>query len=356
MPNQTIYNNNAVSRIVYYYGQSVGDVIINDECCFKVVEYQEDLVLITDPQELDVVFIENGTYGGVDIAIYHNGGWVIKPLKGAKGDKGDKGNKGVKGDKGDAGIDGANGAPGQTGLPPDHQWVGTQLQFKKPDGSWGVLVDLKGDDGIDGVDGQDGSKGDKPNHEWQGTELRFEKPDGSWGVWVDLKGVKGDTGDKGDKPAHQWNPANPTELRFENPDGTWGTYQNLKGDAGTNGTNGLDGISIIWLGTLASFPTSPSLNNAFYHPTTKKSYVFDGASWQIMCQDGIDATSDAYYQPLSGLSVFIPLTTHNVDEVASVEVFNTTLGHSIEVEIIVLNDDVTINSNLDLTGYTVIIK
>lgn len=33
---------------------------------------------------------------------------------------------------------------GDDGQTPQHRWVGTKLQFKNPDGSWGKLVDLKG--------------------------------------------------------------------------------------------------------------------------------------------------------------------------------------------------------------------
>ena len=33
---------------------------------------------------------------------------------------------------------------GEDGETPQHRWVGTKLQFKNPDGSWGKLVDLKG--------------------------------------------------------------------------------------------------------------------------------------------------------------------------------------------------------------------
>lgn len=33
---------------------------------------------------------------------------------------------------------------GDDGQPPQHRWVGSKLQFKNPDGSWGKLVDLKG--------------------------------------------------------------------------------------------------------------------------------------------------------------------------------------------------------------------
>lgn len=61
--------------------------------------------------------------------------------QGPQGEKGATGNPGPKGDTGDAGPAGADGAPG---LPPEHEWQGTALRFKEPDGSWGQAVDLRG--------------------------------------------------------------------------------------------------------------------------------------------------------------------------------------------------------------------
>ena len=61
--------------------------------------------------------------------------------QGPQGEKGATGDPGPKGDTGDAGPAGANGAPG---LPPEHEWQGTALRFKEPDGSWGQAVDLRG--------------------------------------------------------------------------------------------------------------------------------------------------------------------------------------------------------------------
>lgn len=41
--------------------------------------------------------------------------------------------------------------------------------------------------------GPKGDAGVSPEHEWNGTALRFKEPDGSWGQSVDLQGPKGDT-------------------------------------------------------------------------------------------------------------------------------------------------------------------
>jgi hypothetical protein len=58
------------------------------------------------------------------------------------------------------------------------------------------------------------------------------------------------------------------------------------GVAGPAGANGADGKSILWLGTRTSAPSSPALDNAYYNSTDKKSYVWDGSSWQVLAQDG----------------------------------------------------------------------
>ncbi len=55
-----------------------------------------------------------------------------------------------QGPQGPAGPTGPMGAPGSAGLPPEHQWDGTSLRFKNPDGSWGSWVDLQGTTGGSG--------------------------------------------------------------------------------------------------------------------------------------------------------------------------------------------------------------
>jgi len=52
------------------------------------------------------------------------------------------------------------------------------------------------------------------------------------------------------------------------------------------GPQGTAGISIQWLGTLPVAPISPTLNQAYYNSVDKKSYVWDGDSWEVLAQDG----------------------------------------------------------------------
>lgn len=97
--------------------------------------------------------------------------------QGERGPQGEKGKPGEKGEKGEQGLVGPQGEQGEQGP------VGPQGE--------------QGEKGEQGEQGPVGPKGDAPQHEWVGSKLRFRKPDGSWGELVDLKGPKGDPGKRG---------------------------------------------------------------------------------------------------------------------------------------------------------------
>lgn len=121
---------------------------------------------------------------------------------GEKGDKGEQGEQGPQGEKGDQGDQGEKGDPGEKGDKgdkgdkPQHQWVGTQLQFENPDGSWGNLVDLKGEKGEKGDKGDQGEVG-PPGPQGEPGIQGEPGPQGAQGPPGE-KGEKGDKGDKGD--------------------------------------------------------------------------------------------------------------------------------------------------------------
>lgn len=114
-----------------------------------------------------------------------------------------------------------------------------------PQGPQG-LIGLTGATGSAGADGVDGATG----------------PQGPIG----LTGATGLTGTTG-------------------PQGLTGAT-GATGSQGLPGTNGIDGISINWLGSLTSAPGSPSLNDGYYNTTLLQSFIWDGASWQIIAKDG----------------------------------------------------------------------
>lgn len=91
-----------------------------------------------------------------------------------------------------------------------------------------------------------------------------------------------------------------------------------------DGADGADGISIEWLGSLASAPLSPTLNQAYYNTTDGISYIWDGASWQIVAQDGADGADgvggmtfetlldiEPFYEAIATESL-IPGATHTI--------------------------------------------
>lgn len=69
------------------------------------------------------------------------------------------------------------------------------------------------------------------------------------------------------------------------------------GIAGQNGSDGtsvsVTGYLINWRGSFSSAPSNPQAGWAYYNTTAKKSYVYDGSSWQIMAQDGKDGVGGA---------------------------------------------------------------
>ena len=109
-------------------------------------------------------------------------------IQGEKGDPGDTGPRGPAGEKGDTGPQGPAGPKGDQGIQGPEGPQG-------PQGEKGATGDPgpKGDTGAAGQAGADGAQGLPPEHEWQGTQLRFKEPDGSWGQFIDLRGPQGES-------------------------------------------------------------------------------------------------------------------------------------------------------------------
>ena len=125
------------------------------------------------------------------------------------------------------------------------------------DSSHWTLVASKGDQGIQGIQG--------------------------------IQGATGSQGDKGDKG----------DTGLTGATGNTGATGST-GAAGTNGTNGSNGVSISWLGTFASAPGSPTLNQAYRNSSDNVSYVWNGSSWGEMVQDGQKGATGA--QGIQGLT------------------------------------------------------
>lgn len=121
--------------------------------------------------------------------------WVKLGAKGETGPRGPQGIQGIPGADGATGPAGPTGQQGEQGAPGpkgDRGDIGPQGP-EGPQGPKGLQGDPgpKGDTGDTGPAGADGADGLPPEHEWQGTALRFKEPDGSWGQAVDLRGPAG---------------------------------------------------------------------------------------------------------------------------------------------------------------------
>ena len=82
-------------------------------------------------------------------------------------------------------------------------------------------------------------------------------------------------------------------------------WQQISKD-GVDGTNGtltaVTGYLITWKGSYTAAPSNPQAGWAYYNTSAKKSYIYDGTSWQIMAQDGADGASGSNSSSSSGTS------------------------------------------------------
>jgi hypothetical protein len=122
------------------------------------------------------------------------------------------------------------------------------------------------------------------------------------GLWFNYKGPAGNNGTNGNTvlygtaaPTTEGNNGDfyiRTSTNYiygPKASGTWPAGTSLvgpQGNAGSAGAAGTNGLSIIWKGSLSSAPSSPSTNWAYYDTVQKKSYIYDGSSWNVMTQDG----------------------------------------------------------------------
>lgn len=74
-----------------------------------------------------------------------------------QGPQGPQGFPGARGFQGAEGPQGPQGPQGEVGSAPEHRWLETKLQFRKPNGDWGIAVELRGPQGFAGRGGGGGS-------------------------------------------------------------------------------------------------------------------------------------------------------------------------------------------------------
>ncbi|HPQ34173.1 MAG TPA: tail fiber domain-containing protein, partial [Tenuifilaceae bacterium] len=239
--------------------------------------------------------------------VWTSEGWDVMAKDGIQGPQGAVGPQGPQGSKGDTGDTGPQGAPGADGV--SLSWLGTFTSFPiSPseneafynqtlgksyiwDGdSWELITQ----DGLQGIQGPVGPQGPQGPEGEPGTGLVNQ------GNWV--SGTLYDSGDyvfaessttpgvnsmficETDAYTSTTEPKDDGAnwVEFQAPEGPQGP----QGETGPAGPQGNPGVSVQWLGELASAPVSPTVNQAYYNTTDGKSYVYNGSTWSIIAQDG----------------------------------------------------------------------
>ena len=279
----------------------------------------ETVTSLTDNGDGTITYTnENNISVTVNLAAGPQGPAGPKGEPGTQGPQGERGEIGPKGDQGNPGMQGVPGATGPQGLKGDKGDQGTQGEKgdtgaqgpQGPRGATGLQgpVGPKGDTGAAGQDGADGNGIASTVDNGNGT-YTFTYTDGSTFTTSDLTGPQGPQGPAGPKgePGTQ-GPQGATGLQgpvgpkgdtgATGPQGLQGEQgiqgiQGLKGDPGAAGQDGADGKGINWRGASNTAPATPVENDAYYNTADGKSYIYDGANWVIMTQDGTDASVTA---------------------------------------------------------------
>src|SRR5690554_6889080 len=254
--------------------------------------------------------------GGDITFTLENGDTYTVPLNGAQGPVGPQGPAGNDGATGPQGPQGPQGVPGTNGVAVN--WLGSFATaptspalndgyYNSTDGVsyvWnGSTWNIVAQDGSDGATGPQGPQGPIGNTGPQGIP-------GTNGVAVNWLGsfataptspaLNDGYYNSTDGVSYIWNGTTWNIVAQDGSDGATGPQgpqgpigntgpQGIPGPQGSAGVNGTNGISIDWLGNYSSAPTSPGLNQAYYNSTDGVSYIWNGASWEIVAQDGTGA-------------------------------------------------------------------
>jgi len=150
--------------------------------------------------------------------------------------------------------------------------------------SWEILtVDgIAGPQGSKGDIGETGPKGDKGDTGENGISLRWLGTFNNEPLAPTFNDAYYNTTNRS---SYVWD-GNSWELISK--DGSQGIQGEIgpKGDQGIQGTPGLNGKSLIWLGTRTVPPLDPNVNDAYYNSIDKISYIWNGVIWDIVAKDG----------------------------------------------------------------------
>ena len=149
--------------------------------------------------------------------------------------------------------------------------------YQKQNNIWVPIGNLNGPTGDQGAQGIQGAAGTNGANGINGSTWYNGSGAPSSGI-----GVNGD-----------YYLATSTGNIYQKNGSSWLLIGNIQGNAGTNGANGTNGVSIVWEGSLASAPSSPQTDWAYYNTVNGESYIYNGAAWVELCQNGATGSTGA---------------------------------------------------------------
>src|SRR5690554_1427964 len=247
--------------------------------------------------------------GGDITFTLENGDTYTVPLNGAQGPVGPQGPAGNDGATGPQGPQGPQGVPGTNGVAVN--WLGSSATapptpalndgyYNSTDGVsyvWnGTAWQIVAQDGSDGATGTQGPQGPIGNTGPQGIP-------GTNGVAVNWLGsfataptspaLNDGYYNSTDGVSYIWNGTTWNIVAQDGSDGATGPQgpQGPIGNTGPQGIPGTNGVAVNWLGSSATAPPTPALNDGYYNSTDGVSYIWNGATWNIVAQDGSDGAT-----------------------------------------------------------------
>jgi Collagen triple helix repeat (20 copies) len=197
---------------------------------------------------------------------------------------GTQGEQGIQGETGVQGVAGADGAQGIQGIQGESGAAGVQGETG-PQGEPGA----QGAQGIPGTNGINGTNG--LSVEWLGSmATEPTTPTMNQGYYNTTDGA-----------SYIWDGSGWELFAQDGIQGIQGV-QGIQGETGTSGTDGINGISIEWLGAMATDPSNPTQNQAYRNTIDGASYIWDGAVWQLLVEDGVQGLQgDTGAQGIQGI-------------------------------------------------------
>jgi hypothetical protein len=131
-----------------------------------------------------------------------------------------------------------------------------------------------------------------------------------------------------------------------------GSSWNIVAQDGQNGQDGISpvGFLITWKGGLSTAPGNPQQGWAYYNISLKKSYIWDGSTWQILAQDGVDGAGSGGDNYLGSGKITI---LQNAQELPYYEIPTINAGETASIQFEIKN---TGTSTLYLIGSPLVEK